>query len=99
MAAATAYVVSPVDLVPEAFLAVFGLVDDAVMVTWLAGSVLAETERFLAWEARRDAVIPGTVVGRADLRRSDWQSRPAGPAGRATRKGTTRCATTTTSST
>ncbi|MDG4820999.1 YkvA family protein [Asanoa sp. WMMD1127] len=60
--AATVYVVSPLDFVPEAFLAVFGLVDDLVMVTWLAGSVLSETERFLAWEARQRAVIPGTVA-------------------------------------
>lgn len=62
IAAATAYVVSPIDLVPEAFLMVFGLADDALMVTWLAGSVLSETERFLEWEARREDVIPGHVV-------------------------------------
>jgi uncharacterized membrane protein YkvA (DUF1232 family) len=62
MAAATAYVVSPIDLVPELFLMVFGIADDVLMVTWLAGSVLAETERFLEWEARRQTVIPGHVV-------------------------------------
>ncbi|SCE72818.1 YkvA family protein [Micromonospora mirobrigensis] len=62
MAAATAYVVSPLDVVPELFLTVLGLVDDAVMVTWLAGSVLSETERFLEWEARRSSVIPGHVT-------------------------------------
>ncbi|HEY0698607.1 MAG TPA: YkvA family protein [Micromonospora sp.] len=61
MAAATFYVLSPVDLMPELFLAVFGLADDALMVAWLAGSVLAETERFLAWEARQATVIPGHV--------------------------------------
>lgn len=63
MAAATAYIVSPIDLMPELFLAVFGIADDALMVTWLAGSVLAETERFLEWEARRQTVIPGHLVG------------------------------------
>ncbi|MFY1636052.1 YkvA family protein [Solwaraspora sp. WMMB335] len=63
MTAAVAYVASPFDLVPEAFLMVLGLADDALVVTWLAGSVLAETERFLAWEARRDSVVPGQVVG------------------------------------
>ncbi|MFC0508080.1 YkvA family protein [Micromonospora costi] len=62
MTAATAYIVSPIDLLPEIPLAIFGLADDAVMVTWLAGSVLAETERFLEWEARRSQVIPGSVV-------------------------------------
>lgn len=62
MTAATLYVVSPVDAVPEAALLVFGLADDAVMITWLAGSVLSETERFLEWEKSRAAVLPGSVV-------------------------------------
>jgi uncharacterized membrane protein YkvA (DUF1232 family) len=57
MAAATAYVVSPIDLIPEAFLLVAGLADDAVMITWLAGAVLAETERFLEWEKQRERVV------------------------------------------
>ena len=59
MAAATAYVISPLDVVPEAFLWVFGLADDAVMITWLAGTVLAETERFLEWEKQRNRVVVG----------------------------------------
>ena len=62
MAAATAYVVSPIDVIPEAFLLIVGLADDAVMITWLAGTVLSETERFLAWEKQRDSVLPGSVV-------------------------------------
>jgi uncharacterized membrane protein YkvA (DUF1232 family) len=57
MAAATAYVVSPIDVIPEAFLLIVGLADDAVMITWLAGTVLAETERFLEWERERDRVV------------------------------------------
>jgi uncharacterized membrane protein YkvA (DUF1232 family) len=57
MAAATAYVISPFDLIPEAFLLVFGLADDAVMIAWLAGSVLSETARFLEWEKDRDRVV------------------------------------------
>jgi uncharacterized membrane protein YkvA (DUF1232 family) len=61
MTVAAAYVASPVDLVPEAFLLVFGLVDDAVVVTWLAGALLAETERFLTWEATR-TVLPKRPV-------------------------------------
>ena len=59
MAAMTAYVVSPIDVVPEAFLFVFGLADDALMITWLAGTVLAETERFLEWERQRARVVVG----------------------------------------
>ncbi|UQU63992.1 DUF1232 domain-containing protein [Couchioplanes caeruleus] len=62
MTAATAYVISPIDVIPEAALFVFGLVDDAAMIAWLAGSVLSETDRFLQWEKQRDAVLPGTVV-------------------------------------
>jgi uncharacterized membrane protein YkvA (DUF1232 family) len=57
MAAATAYVLSPIDLIPEAFLLVVGLADDAVMVAWLAGAVLAETGRFLEWERERDRIV------------------------------------------
>jgi len=57
MAAATAYVISPIDFIPEAFFLVFGLADDAVMITWLAGTVLSETERFLEWEKQRDRVV------------------------------------------
>jgi uncharacterized membrane protein YkvA (DUF1232 family) len=62
MAAAAAYVVSPIDVFPEALLLVVGLADDALMITWLAGSVLDETGRFLEWEARRAATIPGETV-------------------------------------
>ena len=62
MAAATAYVVSPVDVIPEAFFLLVGLADDAVMIAWLAGSVLSETQRFLEWEKARAAVLPGSVV-------------------------------------
>jgi uncharacterized membrane protein YkvA (DUF1232 family) len=57
MAAATAYVISPIDVIPEAVFLVLGLADDAVMITWLAGTVLAETERFLEWERQRDRVV------------------------------------------
>ena len=57
MAAATAYVVSPIDVIPEAFLLVLGLADDALMITWLAGTVLAETERFLEWEKQQQRTV------------------------------------------
>lgn len=62
MTAAAAYVVSPIDLAPELLMLIFGLADDLVVVTWLAGTVLAETERFLIWERHRGSVIPGHVV-------------------------------------
>ncbi|MDR6865304.1 YkvA family protein [Phycicoccus sp. 3266] len=50
MVGAVLYVVSPVDLVPEAFLSVLGLADDAVVLSWIAAAVVNETESFLAWE-------------------------------------------------
>jgi uncharacterized membrane protein YkvA (DUF1232 family) len=62
MTAATLYVASPVDIMPELIMSVFGLADDALMITWLAGSVLSETERFIQWEKARAAVLPGSVV-------------------------------------
>ncbi|HEY2204500.1 MAG TPA: DUF1232 domain-containing protein [Pseudonocardia sp.] len=56
-----AYLVSPVDLMPELLLNVFGLGDDAVVALWLAGAVLGETERYLGWERglRADPAVPG----------------------------------------
>lgn len=68
MGLALAYVVGPVDVMPEALLLLAGLGDDAVVLSWLAGAVLVETERFLAWEgapaAGRDTegVVPGQVL-------------------------------------
>lgn len=61
---ATAYVVSPFDLVPEMVFLLPGLVDDAFIITWLAGAVLGETERFLNWEDARKGriVIDGQVA-------------------------------------
>jgi uncharacterized membrane protein YkvA (DUF1232 family) len=62
MAAAVVYVVSPVDLVPELVVPLLGLLDDAFVLTWLAGSVLLETERFLQWEADQHPLVTGEVV-------------------------------------
>lgn len=56
------YVVSPVDVMPEIFLGLFGLGDDALVTAWVAGTVLAETERFLRWEAEGRSVVVGQVV-------------------------------------
>ena len=55
LAMALVYVVSPVDLVPEIFLPLIGVGDDAVVLAWVVGSVLAEAERFLAWEGGRSS--------------------------------------------
>jgi uncharacterized membrane protein YkvA (DUF1232 family) len=50
MAGAVAYVISPIDLVPEGALLLFGVLDDAVVLSWLAAAIVTETESFLSWE-------------------------------------------------
>ncbi len=50
MLAAVLYIASPIDLVPEGLLTVIGLADDAMVVAWLAGALINDTEEFLAWE-------------------------------------------------
>jgi len=62
IAAALAYVVSPVDLVPELFLPLLGLGDDALVIGWIAASVINETETFLGWERDRARTVPGEVI-------------------------------------
>ena len=44
---------APVDLMPEGFLAVFGLADDALVLSWLAAALITETDSFLDWESAR----------------------------------------------
>jgi uncharacterized membrane protein YkvA (DUF1232 family) len=61
MAAASLYIVSPIDVLPELFAAVFGLIDDVFVATWLAGALMAETERFLEWEKSRGSG-PSVIV-------------------------------------
>lgn len=60
MAAALAYIVSPIDLVPESMFFLLGLGDDAFVLSWLAGSILAETEAFLDWEGDPSAEQPAS---------------------------------------
>jgi uncharacterized membrane protein YkvA (DUF1232 family) len=62
MLVAGAYIVSPIDFVSEIPLMLLGLIDDAAVAAWFAGALLDETERFLEWEKRQQAV-PGKVVG------------------------------------
>ena len=50
-AAGLAYLVSPVDALPEAWLPLVGLLDDGVVAAWVAGSLLSATEDYAAWRA------------------------------------------------
>jgi uncharacterized membrane protein YkvA (DUF1232 family) len=65
---ALAYLVSPVDLVPEAVVRLVSLADDGVVALWLAGAFLAETDRFLAWERSR-MVVDGSSSAAGSGRR------------------------------
>jgi uncharacterized membrane protein YkvA (DUF1232 family) len=56
------YVISPVDLVPELVLPFLGLGDDALVISWVAASLINETESFLSWERSRDRTVRGEVV-------------------------------------
>ncbi|NHA66807.1 YkvA family protein [Phycicoccus flavus] len=68
VAAGTAYVVSPVDLLPEGVLGILGLADDAMVLGWVATTVVEETERFLEWERAQGrgpqgpSTVPSGVV-------------------------------------
>jgi uncharacterized membrane protein YkvA (DUF1232 family) len=62
MLAGVAYILSPVDLMPELLLTVFGLADDTLIAAWLAGTALAESQSYLEWERTRSRVIPGEVT-------------------------------------
>jgi uncharacterized membrane protein YkvA (DUF1232 family) len=55
LAAGLLYVLSPIDLLPEAVLPLIGLADDAFVVAWLAGQLLGETDAFVRWERERHA--------------------------------------------
>jgi len=66
MVAAMAYIISPIDALPELFMLAFGLIDDAFVITWLVGAVLSETERFLEWEkskGRGPSIVESEVLG------------------------------------
>lgn len=45
-----AYVLSPIDFVPELLIPLVGLGDDVVVALLLAGSLLGETERYLRYK-------------------------------------------------
>jgi uncharacterized membrane protein YkvA (DUF1232 family) len=62
MGLAVLYLISPVDVIPEGLLLAIGLVDDVVVVSWLAGSALEATDRFVDWEFRQPPVVQGKVI-------------------------------------
>ncbi len=61
-AIALVYLVSPVDVVPEMFLTVLGLGDDAIVAMWLGGSLLVEADRYLGWRRMQPTIVDGELV-------------------------------------
>ncbi len=73
MAGALAYVVSPVDLMPEGLLLALGLADDAMVLSWLAATLVNATDDFLQWEHSRTgpgAPFPSSADGQGRRGRS-----------------------------
>ena len=67
MVMAVGYIVSPIDLLPEAILTIPGLADDAIVTAWLIGSLLTESTRYLEHRGVVDvsenpSVIPGEII-------------------------------------
>jgi len=64
MALAALYIVSPIDVLPEALLTIPGLADDAAIGIWLAAALFAVSDDYLAWrgDAVSARVVPGVVV-------------------------------------
>lgn len=55
MLALVAYILSPVDFVPELFVPLLGLADDVAVAVWLTTMALGESERFVLWERQNQA--------------------------------------------
>lgn len=49
MAVALVYIVSPIDVLPEALLTIPGLMDDAAVAAWLIATLMGATTAYRAW--------------------------------------------------
>jgi uncharacterized membrane protein YkvA (DUF1232 family) len=76
MLAALLYLVSPIDLVPEALLLIPGMLDDIAVAGWLVAATMGATTAYRSWRVgiepgdaaasapagRREQVIAGQVI-------------------------------------
>ncbi|MFI6483336.1 YkvA family protein [Nonomuraea sp. NPDC050663] len=53
LAVGVVYLVSPIDLVPEAALLAFGVVDDFGMFMWMMSTLLGQGGEFVEWEKQQ----------------------------------------------
>ncbi len=73
MVLALIYIVSPIDLVPEALLTVPGLMDDAAVAAWLIATLIGATTAYRAWDGgdlaragHADAMTGAATDGRSE---------------------------------
>lgn len=70
MALAVVYIISPIDLLPEAFLTLPGMLDDAGIAAWLIAALFGATTAYRHWETGQAStptvddprVVPGEVL-------------------------------------
>lgn len=62
MTMALAYLISPVDLIPEALLTIPGLVDDTAFAVWLLAAATTAADRYLTDTTRQPVYATATVV-------------------------------------
>jgi len=70
MVLAVVYIVSPIDLLPEAVLTIPGLLDDAGIAAWLVAALFGATTAYRHWENGQAStptvddprVVPGEVL-------------------------------------
>ena len=71
MALAVAYIVSPIDLLPEALLTLPGMMDDAAVAAWLIASLMGATAAYQSWGSE----------GHGPSMSSDWSADLGGTEG------------------
>ena len=62
IAGALIYLISPIDLIPVVLVPLIGLSGDALVISWIAASLINATESFLRLERDRDLIVRGYVV-------------------------------------
>jgi uncharacterized membrane protein YkvA (DUF1232 family) len=62
IAGALIYLISPIDLIPVVLVPLIGLSGDALVISWIAASLINATESFLRWEGDRHLIVPGYIV-------------------------------------
>jgi uncharacterized membrane protein YkvA (DUF1232 family) len=60
MLVALVYIVSPVDVLPEALLTLPGMMDDAAVAAWLIASLMGATTAYQAWSGSGPAPTMAT---------------------------------------